>query len=195
MHGLRFIRLVLAGEDAALSHRCNTIEERVRQWKATLRPAKKLQQLKSSTESVSVHDAVAILRSEKLWWDVNSLSEVATEGEATEADLKLIVAAMVTRVAYRCWSRPGAVTGATLAEYSNSVKEVDTKTGKASWVMMVARHNTARQGPASITFTKQDRYYLENYLSLIRPLCNPATDNLFVTHMGQPILKLNVSVL
>ena len=66
MHGLRFIRLVLAGEDAALSHRCNTMEERVRQWKATLRPAKKLQQLKSSTASMSVHDAVAILRSEKL---------------------------------------------------------------------------------------------------------------------------------
>ncbi len=38
VHGLRFLRLRVAGDDAMLTHRCNQMEERIKAWKATIRP-------------------------------------------------------------------------------------------------------------------------------------------------------------
>ena len=45
VHGLRYLRLKVAGEEnAGLAHRCNIMEERITRWKAAIRPAQKLQQ-------------------------------------------------------------------------------------------------------------------------------------------------------
>lgn len=42
MHGLRYICLKIEGNNAALTHRCNTMQECLGQWKAELHPQKKL---------------------------------------------------------------------------------------------------------------------------------------------------------
>ena len=42
-HGLRFIRLKLAPKDVELAHQCNVMQEKIKQWKGTIRPAKKMQ--------------------------------------------------------------------------------------------------------------------------------------------------------
>ena len=68
---------------------------------------------------------------------------------------------------------------------------MDEDTNDPCWVMLVAQHKNARQGPASITLTKEDHSLTSKYTSIIRPTCSPTTNNLFVSINGQPIQKLN----
>ena len=66
---------------------------------------------------------------------------------------------------YRSWQRPGAVTGATVDEFYEAVKETD-KSQNTCYVMFVARHKTARQGPATVTLTKQGHFFVQGYVFL-----------------------------
>ena len=145
VHGLRFLRLRVAGDDAMLTHRCNQMEERIKAWKATIRPQRKLQQQMkgmSEDDSLCLHDATAVLRCKDVWSDVRgALSRAATGDSPTSNECRLVMAAVTTRVAYRSWQRPGAVTGATVAEFSDAVKET-SKSEEACYVVLVARHKT-----------------------------------------------------
>ena len=197
VHGLRFLRLRVAGDDTVLTHRCGQMEERIKAWKATIRPQRKLQQqLKGmgDTHAFSLHDATAVLRCKQLWLDVQgALSRACTVDSPTPEDCRLVMSAVTTRIAYRSWQRPGAVTGATVDEFYEAVKETDASQ-KTCYVMLVARHKTARQGPASVTLTKQDHYFVQAYVRYVRLHCNPTDDSLFVGVEGKPITQLNRSI-
>ena len=199
VHGLRFLRLRVAGDDTLLTHHCGQMEERIKAWKATIRPQRKLQQQMKGmgdAHAFSLHDATAVLRCKQLWLDVQSaLSRAYAVDSPTPEDCRLVMSAVTTRIAYRSWQRqrPGAVTGATVDEFYEAVKETD-ESQKTCYVMFVARHKTARQGPASVTLTKQDHYFVQAYVRYVRLHCNPKDDSLFVGVEGKPISQLNRSI-
>ena len=126
------------------------MEERVKRWKSTIRPIKKLQQqLKEDThKQVNLKEGVAILKSNQLKWDAKDIiSRAATKSHLKCKDLKLAVSAVVTMLLYRSWQRPGAVTNAMMAEFEAARPITNDNTGKSSWIMTVARHKTARERP------------------------------------------------
>ncbi len=101
----------------------------------------------SEDDSLSLHDATAVLRCKDVWSDVRSaLSRAATGDRPTLNECRLVMAAVTTRVAFRSWQQPGAVTGATVGEFNDAVKETG-KLEEACYVMLVARHKTAPAGP------------------------------------------------
>lgn len=186
-HGIRYICLKLSPSDAELVHRCNIMEEQVKRWKSTIRPARKLQQqLKEDTqEQVNLKEAVAILQSEQLKWDVKDItSRAATGSHLKSKDLKLIVSAVVTMLLYRSWQRPGAVTNAMMAEFEAAQMITDDNTGK---IMMVAHHKTAWEGPVPTTMTKDNYCLLQNYVNHICPQCKPARHSVFAGVQGNVI--------
>ena len=88
IHGLRYLRLRVAGEeDSGLAHRCNIMQERLKQWKATIRPAKKLQQLlrKGDEGAGNVKNAVALVRCKELWCAVRDVLSQAATGDHPSA--------------------------------------------------------------------------------------------------------------
>ena len=195
VHGLRYLRLRVAGEeDAGLAHRCNIMQERLKQWKATIRPAKKLQQQfrKGDEGAGNVKNAVALVRCKELWCAVRDvLSKAATGDHPSAKESKLVLAAIMARLVYRSWQRPGAVSNATMDEFAATSREADGEAGEPCWVMLISRHKMARQGPASITMTQENYRLLRQYVKHIRPLSHPAVDNTFVGANGLPIQKLN----
>ena len=81
-HRIRYISLKLSPINSELAHRCNIMEERVKRWKSTIRPTKKLQQqLKEDThEQVNLKEGVATLQSNQLEWDVKDIMRRAATG-------------------------------------------------------------------------------------------------------------------
>ena len=195
LYGLRFIRLELAGENAALSHRCNTMEERLAQWKAAIRP-EKLQEASASSncEVITLQEATTVIRDRQIRLHVQAaISRVKVEGEEVDdEDMKLVLAYLFCLLAYHSWQRPGAVTNATLNEYE-AMKEERGRDGVTVHVMRVARHKTAREGPAHITITAEDKKLLDRYVQYIRPRCDPYCEvrTVFVTVRGEPVTNMN----
>ena len=194
LYGLRFIRLELAGENAALSHRCNTMEERLAQWKAAIRP-EKLQEASASSncEVITLQETTTVIRDRQIRLHVQAaISRVKVEGEEVDdEDMKLVLAYLFCLLAYHSWQRPGAVTNATLNEYE-AMKERG-RDGVTVHVMRVARHKTAREGPAHITITAEDKKLFDRYVQYIRPRCDPYCEvrTVFVTVRGEPVTNMN----
>jgi len=92
------------------------------------------------------------------------------------------------------WQRPSAITNATMSEFRTARKITDDDTGKTCWVMTVARHKTAREGPAHITMSEVDYRLACRYIKYIRPVCNPTAENLFVGTNGNPISQPNKNI-
>ena len=151
LHALRYMRLEVAVDNAGVKHRCDIMEERLGQWKAGIRPEKKLQEEKgraaaeSDIDMITLEEATAV---KQIRPDVvAAISNVAGAGGADTDDIKLILAFLLTLLAYRSWQRPGAVTNATLEEFGATTEVVSG--GDAMHVMKVGRHKTAREGPTS----------------------------------------------
>ena len=116
--------------------------------------------------------------------------KAATGAPLSTNDMKLSLAAVKTKLAYLSWQRPGAVTNATLQEFTTA-NQVSDDADEPYWVMRVARHKTAREGPANITLTKPDHTLVGKYIKYVRPLCNPTSEYIFTGLQGQPITDLN----
>jgi len=105
----------------------------------------------------------------------------------------MILAYLLTFLAYRSWQRPGAVTNATLEEFAG-MKEV-RGSGEAVHVMSVSRHKTAWEGPALITATisANNKKLLNWYVKHVRSRCDPygQVRALFVAISGEPISNMN----
>ena len=156
-----------------------------------MRPAKKLQAaIKESEPSLSLREATALLRNKDIWEDVAYAFTKAPD--LNEDDKKLVVAAITTRLAYRSWQRPGAVTNARLEEFQATKKVTDPDGGEDVYVMKIVRHKTAREGPANITMSKEERRLVQKYVVKVRPLCDPyyREENLFLNVNGKPITNL-----
>ncbi len=139
-HGLRYIRLRVAGnEDASLAQRCNVMEERLRQWRATIRPTRALQQKLATEEDVSsLEEARAFVTSKEIWEDVSDVMAKAAIGHPRKSERKLALAAVVTKLAYLTWQRLGAIVNANMDEYESLTRDIDEETGENCWVMLVA---------------------------------------------------------
>lgn len=82
------------------------MEERVKRWKSTIGPTKKLQQqLKEDThEQVNLKEGVAILQSNQLKWDAKDIISREANGSHLKCkDLKLVMSAVVTMLLYQSW--------------------------------------------------------------------------------------------
>jgi len=93
------------------------MEERIKQWKTTIRPAKKKRQqiMDDQRDQLKLKEAVEILRSKQMKLDLDDVFARAVTGRrVNEDDLKLALAAVMTRLLYRSWQRPGAAKNAML---------------------------------------------------------------------------------
>ena len=75
IHVIRYLNREIAGEEyAAMSLHCSCTIERIQQWKAALRPAKKLlAAMKENTEvSQKLREATATLENKDIWLDVTA---------------------------------------------------------------------------------------------------------------------------
>ena len=198
LHALRYLRLEVAVDNAGVKYRSDIMEERLGQWKAAIRPEKKLQEEKgraaAESDMITLTEATAVIKDKQIRLDVvAAISNVAGAGEGADMkdDIKLILAFLLTLLAYRSWQRPGAVTNATLEEFGATTKVVSG--GDAVHVMKVGRHKTAREGPALITMSQSDKKMVLRYLKHVRPKCDVYGEAkvLFVSESGEPITHLN----
>ena len=197
LHALRYLRLEVAADDADIKHRCDIMEERLRQWKAAIRPQKKLQEEKAmataESDMITLEEATAVIKDKQIRLDVAAaISNVAVAGEGADTDdIKLILAFLLTLLAYRSWQRPGAVTNATLEEFGATTEAVNG--GEVVHVMKVGRHKTAREGPAFITMSQSDKRLVLRYVKHVRPKCDVYGEAkvLFVSESGEPISHMN----
>jgi len=74
-------------------------------------------------------------------------------GQSLTAEEKLVVAALMGNILHKNFQRPGAAAQATFQEF-NSMEKVN-EGGEEVRVMRVARHKTARKGPAYLTDGKR----------------------------------------
>ena len=172
VYGLRYLRLELSGEDdSRTAHLCDTTEKRVAQWRAALRPQKALKQKlrleDASNEPGSLTAATTLLTHKPLWDEVKEILSRALYEETSVAKQKIVTAALLAMVVCRNWQRPGAGANALLSEFRSSACEGDV------FVMRVAQHKTARQGPARLTMTNSEMKMIKKYVRRIRPLLDP----------------------
>lgn len=71
-HGLRYLRLKLHPADTTIGHQTAIMEERIKQWKTTIRPAKKKRQqiMDDQRDQLKLKEAVEILRSKQMKLDL-----------------------------------------------------------------------------------------------------------------------------
>ena len=87
-------------------------------------------------------DLMAIVKCESLWQEFESCLQVT---KLPDDKLKTMTSAIAVLLLFRSAQRPGAVTGATLAEFRRAKHHGDV------WVMTVASHKTASHGAAQVT--------------------------------------------
>ena len=134
-----------------------------------------------------------MIRKKEIRFDIEAaLSRISTCDDPAKDDLKLVLAYMLTLLAYRSWQTTGAVTNATLQELS-AAKEVRTPGSETVFVITVGRHKTASEGPAQITLSIEDQRLLKRYVRHVRPHCDPygEADTLFVAVNGGPVTNMN----
>lgn len=90
LHAVRYLRLE-AADDADIKHRCDIMEERLRQWKAAIRPQKKLQEEKAmataESDMITLEEATAVIKDQQIRLDVAAaISNVAVAGEGADRD-------------------------------------------------------------------------------------------------------------
>lgn len=135
------------------------MEGRIKRWKATIRPAKKLQQWLNDNkwDQGTLREAVAIPQCQELKWDVREvMSGAATGSTLNSSNLRLALSVVIISLLYHLWQRPSAASEATIAEFEAAQRISDDETGKSCWIMTVARHKTALEGPANITMSAED---------------------------------------
>ena len=115
------------------------------------------------------------------------MSRAATGSTLNSSDLRLALSVVIISLLYRLWQRPSAVSEATIAEFEAAQRISDDEMGKSCWIMTVARHKTAWEGPANITMTAEDYRLTCQYVRHIWPKCNPTASNLLVGLLGKPI--------
>ena len=109
------------------------------------------------------------------------MSRAATGSTLNSSDLRLALSVVIISLLYRLWQRPSAVSEATIAEFEAAQRISDDETGKSCWIMTVARHKTAWEGPANITMTAEDyrltcQYVRHIYQSAIPPPVTSLSD-------------------
>ena len=173
-----------------LAHQCNVMQEKIKQWKGTIRPAKKMQQKlkEDDRDPGSIREAFAIVDCQELMWELRDVMTRAVAGSKLDtSEVKLVTSAVLTRLLYHSWQRPSAVKNATMSEFLAARQVTDDETGKSCWVMTVARHKTAREGPAHIMMTTGLPVSTQS-------MSDPTAENLFVGTGGTPITQSNKNI-
>ena len=82
---------------------------------------------------------------------------------------------------------PSAVAGATLAEYERATYV------EGVWMINVYdhMHKTGKQGPARLTLHDEDKQKLDDYVTFVRPGCDPLKKHvkLFSLPGGRPLVN------
>jgi len=148
---------------------------------------------RASNSNKPVTELTALVRHTPLWDDVNDvLARAAVPGQSlTTEEEKLVVAALMGNILQKNFQRPGAAAQATLQEF-NSIQKVN-EGGEEVRVMRVARHKTARKGPAYLTMTANDHKLLKKYVKRVRPRLDPAAqlDLLFIRRGPKQVKDVN----
>lgn len=196
--GIKFVKLELLAEDDQAGYlRCQRATDRYSDWRASLQPEKAVlnaQRLeRASNSNKPVTELTALVRHTPLWDDVNDvLARAAVPGQnLTAEEEKLVVAALMGNILQKNFQRPGAAAQATLEEFNNVERVIEG--GEEVRVMRVARHKTARKGPAYLTMTANDYKMLKKYVKRVRPRLDPAgqLDLLFIRRGPKQVKDVN----
>lgn len=177
-HALRYAQCMIFGEeDAQLHVRCAQIEQRIKNWKTTLRKGKRLHQEEImeefSSKPMSLSEVSMVVESKAMWQRYANITQRMRRGEeVSKEDAKICVMAVASLLLFSGWQRPGAVENCTLEEFGRR-RLVQDSSGNKTIVIRVLKHKTALSGPAKLVVDFQHIEKLLTYVSVVRPFLDP----------------------
>ena len=193
---LSYITQELFPNNSKLFHKCQLVAERYSKWRKVMNREKsyksQLRLEKTSQNPRPLSQLMALTRHKPLWENIAELLVQADTGVLSPKEQRTVVAALITLIVQKNWQRPGVANLATLQEFRSSEKIIEG--GVTMMIMRVARHKTARQGPANVVMTVDEHKLVRKYVNRIRKNQDPTglREELFLLPGAKPVTNSTI---